>query len=45
MLDNVIPKMIEGEKDGIIAGARETNHDGELCDNFKYLQGYVAGDY
>ena len=45
MLDHVIPLLIEGDQDGILAGARETGLDGELCDKFKYLEGYVAGDY
>jgi alanine dehydrogenase len=45
MLDHVIPLLIEGDKDGILAGARETGLDGELCEKYKYLQGYVAGDY
>ena len=45
MLDHVIPLLIEGDQDGILAGARETGLDGELCDKFKYLEGYVKGDY
>ena len=43
MLDHVIPLLIEGDKDGILAGARETNLDGELCEKYKYLQDYAAG--
>jgi alanine dehydrogenase len=43
MLDHVIPLLIEGDKDGILAGARETGLDGELCEKYKYLQEYVAG--
>ena len=45
MLDHVIPLLIEGDKDGILAGARETGLDGELCEKYKYLQEYVKGDY
>ena len=45
MLDHVIPLLIEGDKDGILAGARETGLDGELCEEYKYLQEYVKGDY
>ena len=43
LLDHVIPLLIEGDKDGILAGARETNLDGELCEKYQYLQEYVAG--
>ena len=43
MLDHVIPLLIEGDKDGILAGARETSLDGELCEKYKYLQDYAAG--
>ena len=43
MLDHVIPLLIEGDKDGILAGARETGLDGELCEKYKYLQDYAAG--
>tara|TARA_B100000780_G_C21099859_1_gene443813 strand:- start:125 stop:1336 length:1212 start_codon:yes stop_codon:yes gene_type:complete len=43
MLDHVIPLLIEGDQGGVLAGARETNLDGELCDKYKYLQEYVAG--
>ena len=42
MLDHVIPLLIEGDRDGILAGARETGLDGELCEKFKYLEDYVA---
>ena len=45
MLDHVIPLLIEGDKDGILAGARETGLDGELCEKYKYLQEYVKGGY
>ena len=43
MLDYVIPLLIEGDKDGILAGARETGLDGKLCEKYKYLQEYVSG--
>ncbi len=43
MLDHVIPLLIEGDRDGIIEGARETGLDGKLCEKFKYLEEYVAG--
>lgn len=42
MLDHVIPLLIEGDKDGVIEGARETGLDGELCEKFKYLSDYVV---
>ena len=45
MLDHVIPLLIEGDQGGVLAGARETNLDGELCEKFKYLQEYVKGAY
>ena len=45
MLDHVIPLLIEGDQGGVLAGARETNLDGELCEKYKYLQEYAAGDY
>lgn len=43
MLDHVIPLLIEGDKDGIIEGARETGLDGELCEKYKYLEEYARG--
>ncbi|PCJ81265.1 MAG: alanine dehydrogenase [Bacteroidetes bacterium] len=42
MLDHVIPLLIEGDKDGVLEGARETNLNGNLCEKFKYLSDYVA---
>jgi len=41
MLAHVIPLLIEGDKDGVLAGARETGLDGKLCDKYKYLEEYV----
>ena len=41
MLDHVIPLLIEGDKDGVLAGARETGLDGELCEKYQYLEEYV----
>jgi saccharopine dehydrogenase (NAD+, L-lysine-forming) len=41
MLDHVIPLLIEGDKDGVLAGGRETGIDGELCEKYKYLEEYV----
>jgi len=41
MLDHVIPLLIEGDKDGVLDGARETGLDGELCEQYRYLEEYV----
>jgi len=41
MLNHVFPLLIEGDKDGVLAGARETGLDGELCEKYKYLQDYA----
>lgn len=41
MLDHVIPLLIEGDKDGVIEGARETGLDGELTEKYQYLAEYA----
>ena len=42
MLDHVIPLLIEGDRDGVIEGARETSLDGELTEKYAYLAEYAA---
>jgi hypothetical protein len=43
MLEYVLPLLIEGDRDGIIEGARETGLDGKLTEKFAYLKDYVKG--
>jgi alanine dehydrogenase len=42
MLDHVIPLLIEGDRDGVIEGARETGLDGKLTEKYAYLTDYAA---
>ena len=42
MLDHVIPLLIEGDRDGVIEGARETGPDGKLTEKYAYLAEYAA---
>ena len=43
MMDHVIPLLIEGDKDGVLAGARETGLDGKLTEKYSYLKEYAEG--
>ncbi len=43
MMKHVIPLLIEGDKDGILKGARETDLNGNLTKNFSYLKDYADG--
>jgi alanine dehydrogenase len=42
MLEHVLPLLIEGDRDGVIEGARETGLDGKLTEKYKYLEDYCA---
>nr|WP_236002804.1 NAD(P)-dependent oxidoreductase [Luteirhabdus pelagi] len=41
--EHVIPAFFNNDKDGILQRARMTTPDGELTENFKYLQDFVDG--
>ena len=43
MMDHVVPLLIEGDKDGVLAGARETGLDGKLTEKYSYLKEYAEG--
>jgi len=43
MMKHVIPLLIEGDKDGILKGARETDLNGNLTEKYSYLKKYVEG--
>ncbi len=41
MMKSVIPLLIEGDKDNILKGARETDLEGSLTEKYSYLQEYA----
>ena len=43
MMKHVIPLLIEGDKDDVLKGARETNLEGRLTEKYSYLQEYADG--
>lgn len=43
MMKHVIPLLIEGDKDGILKGARETDLNGNLTEKYSYLKEYAEG--
>jgi hypothetical protein len=43
MMKHVIPLLIEGDKEGVLAGARETDLKGNLTKKFEYLEEYAEG--
>lgn len=43
MMKHVIPLLIEGDKDDILKGARETDLEGRLTEKYAYLQEYADG--
>ncbi len=43
LIQSVLPLFLSGDPDGILAGATQTNAQGELNPAFAYLQAYVAG--
>lgn len=43
LIKHVLPLLIEGDRDGIIEGATQTNLDGELMPKFAYLKEYARG--
>ena len=43
MMKHVIPLIIEGDKDDVLKGARETNLEGRLTEKYSYLQEYADG--
>lgn len=42
LVEHVLPLLVEGDANGILAGATETDASGELTPMFAYLAGYVA---
>ena len=43
MMKHIIPLLIEGDKDGVLAGARETDLEGNLTEKYSYLKEYAEG--
>ena len=42
LVDKVLPHLLDGDQEGILAAASETNSDGELTRKYAYLADYVA---
>lgn len=43
LIKNIFPELLGKEKSSVIAGATQTTLDGELAEDYKYLQNYVDG--
>jgi len=43
LMEHVIPLLVEGDAEGILDGASQTNLDGTLNAPFAYLADYAAG--
>ena len=41
MMKHVIPLLIDGDKDGILESARETDLNGNLTEKYSYLKEYA----